>query len=283
MKLSTGCRLAFVPIILIVLIFFYIPVGTAFVNSLHGLDGSFIGFERYRDLFAEKEFAEAFWFTLEVSVVSTVLSVVFAVAVALAMRNTFVGKRLALFLNQVNISMPHMIMAVMMIYLLGQKGFISMVLYNVGVIDSWNEFPELVQSSSPWGVVVSYTLKFTPFICMSVLAVLQSMSQEYEDQSLVLGVGKIRTFFHVTLPSVFPAIMSTAIMSFTYAFGSYDVPTTLLTRKVLSTFVYNRYYDFYNPEGMLEGYAGSMVITAIVMVFSVIFLYISSKRSDAFE
>lgn len=275
--------LVFSPLILIVVIFFYLPVLESFLKSLQDLDGSYIGFDRYIDLLTDREFMDAFWLTIEVAFASTVISIILAIAISLALRDTFVGKKLALFLNQMNISTPHMIMATMMVYLLGQKGFISIVLYNMGLIDSWNEFPQFVEYTSPWGVIVSYTLKFTPFICLSVLAVLQSMSQDYEDQSITLGVGKVRTFFHVTLPSIWPAIMSTAIMSFTYAFGSFEVPMTLLTRKVLSTLVYNDYYDFYNPYGTLEGYAGSMIMTAIVMVLATIFLYISSKRSDALE
>ncbi len=283
MRLGARGILAFVPLILIVLIFFYFPVAQAFSKSLYDLDGDYIGLDRYSALLSDPEFIDAFWFTLEIASISTVLSVVIAIVISLALRDTFIGKRLALFLNQMNISMPHMIMATMMIYLLGQKGFISMLLYNLGFIDSWNDFPQIVEFTSPWGVVISYTLKFTPFIGLSVLSVLQSTSQDYEDQSLTLGVGKIRTFFHVTLPSVWPAILSTSIMSFTYAFGSFEVPTTLLHRKVLSTLVYNDYYDFYNPNGILEGYAGSIIMTVIVMVLSTLFLYLSTRRSDALE
>lgn len=271
------------PISLVVLVFFYLPLANTFLSSLKDLDGTFIGFDRYTGLLAEEGFLDAVGFTLYIAVLSTVLSVVLAVIMALALRDTFVGRRLALFLNQMNISMPHMIVATMMIYLLGQKGFASAVLMNAGMIDSWNEFPLLVEFSSPYGVIISYTLKFAPFVCMSVLAVLQSMSRDYEDQSYSLGVGRMRTFAHVTLPAIWPAILSTSIMSFMYAFGSYEVPAILLHREVASTYVYNRYFDFYNPTGTLEGYAGSIIITAIVLMLSSILLYISAKRSDVFE
>ena len=283
MRFRVGNIAVFIPLILIVIIFFYLPVFESFLKSLQDLNGDYIGFDRYGELLADSEFLDAFWFTIEISFISTAISIVLSVVIALSLRETFVGKKIALFLNQMNISMPHMIMATMMIYLLGQKGFISRVLYSLGVIDSWNQFPQIVEYTSPWGTIISYTLKFTPFICLSVLAVMQSVSQDYEDQSRSLGVGKIRTFFHVTLPSIWPAVMSTAVMSFTYAFGSFEVPTALLHRKVLSTLVYNRYYDFYNPEGTLEGYAGSVIMTVIVMILASLFLFLSSRRSDAFE
>ena len=273
----------FLPIILILLLFFYYPIYAAFSKSLHGLDGTFIGFDRYGELMGDAEFTGAFAFTVEIALISTIISVILSIALALALRETFIGKRLALFLNQINISLPHTIVAVMTLYLLCQKGFVSSIAYHLGLIDSWMDFPRITEGTSPVGAIISYTLKFTPFICLSVLAVLQSMSQDYEDQSLVLGVGKLRTFFHVTLPTIWPAIMSTAIMSFAYAFGSYDVPVVLLRTGVMSTFVYNNYYNYSDPNGILIGSAGSIIMVAITIALSVVFLYISSKRSDALE
>ena len=283
MRLGAKHVLAFVPPILVTLVFFYYPIIIAFTKSTQDLDGSYIGFDRYGALFANTEFTGAFFFTLGIAIISTIISAVLSVVIALALRDTFVGKRLALFLNQMNISMPHMIVAVMVIYLLSQKGFVSILANNMGMTDTWMDFPQIVESSSPVGAIISYCLKFTPFICMSVLAVLQSMSTDYEDQSYSLGVGKVKTFLHVTLPSIWPAVLSTAIISFAYAFGSYDVPTVLLRKGVMSTYVYNNYYNYMDPYGIFKGYAGSIVITAIIIAVSVLFLYLSSRRSDAFE
>ena len=271
------------PIILVAIVFFYFPILVAFTDSTQDLDGSYIGFERYLDLLNNSDFTSAFVFTVEIALISTFVSVVLSVVIALALRDTFVGKRIALFLNQMNVSMPHMIVALSVLYLLGQKGFISTVMYNAGQIDTWSEFPPIADSPSPMGAIVSYCLKFTPFICISVLAVLQSMSQEYEDQSYTLGVGKLKTFFHVTLPSIWPALMTAGLISFTYAFGSYDVPTVLLDKGVMSTYVYNNYYNYLDPYGILKGYAGSVIMAVIVLILSATFLYISSKRSDALE
>ena len=275
--------LPFIPLILIVLTFFYLPLFESFSKSLYSYDGTYIGFARYSKLLSNSEFVEAFWFTFEIAIISTIISIVLAVVIALALRDTFVGKRISIFLNQMNISMPHLVMATLVVYLLTQKGFISTVLYHLGIIESWTDFPRIVEYASPLGVIVSYCLKFTPFICMTVLAVLHSTSQDYEDQSLALGVGKIKTFFYVTFPSIVPALISMGIISFTFALGCFDVPTVLLNRKVLSTFAYDRYYAYYDPNGMYDGYAASIIISIIIIILSSIFLYISSKRSDTFE
>ena len=273
----------FLPIFLVTLIFFYFPIAEAFIDSTQDLDGSFIGLERYTELLNNKEFTSSFYFTVEIALISTIISITLSVVIALALRETFIGKRIALFLNQMNVSMPHMIVALMIVYLFAQKGFISSICNELGYIDSWSDFPLFIDSESPTGAIISYTLKFTPFICMSVLAVLQSLSQDYEDQSYTLGVGKVKTFLHVTLPSIWPAIMTSGLISFTYAFGSYDVPAILLRKGVMSTYVYSNYYNYLDPYGILKGYAGSVIMAVIVLVLATLFLYISSKRSDAFE
>ena len=164
----------FIPIVLILLIFFYYPIYAAFNKSLRGIDGSYIGFDRYGELLSNEEFTGAFFFTTEIALISTVVSIVLSIGLALALRETFVGKRLALFLNQINISLPHTIVAVMTLYLLCQKGLVASLAYHLGMIDSWMDFPKITEGTSPVGAIVSYTLKFTPFICISTLIIMSS-------------------------------------------------------------------------------------------------------------
>lgn len=275
--------LVFVPVIIITLIFFFWPLFKTFELSMLDSHDQFIGFDRYGQFFSNARFMDAFWLTLGIALITTIISIVLAIIIAMSLRNTFFGKKLALFLYQTNISLPHIAVASMLIFVLGQKGIISAIACNFGLIDSWGDFPKLLEDISPAGVIISYTLKFVPFIGISVLSVLQSTTQDYELQSATLGVGKIKTFLHITLPSIWPAILSTAIIAFTYAFGCYEVPTILMKNNVLSTLVYDYYYDIYNPDGIPMAYTGAIIIAVITITLSAIFLYISSKRSDALE
>lgn len=275
--------LVFVPVAAVILLFFFWPLLETFQLSMLDSHDQFIGLQRYAEFFSNPKFMDAFWLTLAVAAGTTVLSVVLAIIISLALRNTFVGKRISLFLYQTNISLPHIAVASMVVFVLGQKGLISAICCNMGLIDSWGDFPRLLEDVSPVGLLLSYTLKFVPFIGISVLSVLQSSSQDYEFQSSTLGVGKLRTFMHVTLPTIWPAILSTSIMAFTYAFGCYEVPTILIRKNVLSTLVYDYYYNIYNPDGIPMAYTGAIIIAVITIAMSALFLYLSSKRSDALE
>ena len=275
MKDSVKITLALLPIILLIFLFFIYPIAITFERSLQDVSGNYIGFDRYAALLGNKYFISAFWYTLELAVISTVISAILAIVIAMALRETFVGKKLTLFLYQTNISIPHVAVAVMIIMLLSQTGLLSAIAYQLGMIDSWTAFPKLVQGSSSFGTIVSYTLKFTPFIGIAVLGILQSFSRDYEDQSSTLGIGKIRTFFHITLPAIKPAVYSTSMIVFCFAFGSYEVPTLLGKSQTLSMLAFNTYYNPYNPAARFDGYAISMIIAAITLTITAIYLYIS--------
>ena len=275
MKDSVKITLALLPIILLIILFFIYPIAITFDRSLGDINGNYIGFERYGALFANPKFMNAFWYTIEISVLSTIISAILAIVIALALRETFIGKKLTLFLYQTNISLPHIAMAAMMLMLLSQTGIVSSFAYHLDLIDTWSEFPKIVGGYSSVGTIISYSLKFTPFIGMAVLAILISFTRDYEDQSATLGIGKIRTLFHVTFPSIKPAVYSTAMIVFCFAFGSYDVPTLLGRTETLSMMAYNAYNSTYNPAARYDGYAISMVIAAITLTITAIYLYIS--------
>ena len=76
-----------------------------------------------------------------------VVAMVIAVIVALALRESFIGKKIVLFLFQYNICLPHIVAAMMMIMLLSQIGLLSSLAYRLGITESAKAFPWLVRDS----------------------------------------------------------------------------------------------------------------------------------------
>ena len=284
MALNSKVKFAvFVPVLLISFFFFFLPIVDTFSSSMKDLSGNFIGLERYFEFLSRTEFINSFVRTLEFTLCAVILSAVLATIIALALRGTFIGKRLSLFLFQTNISIPHIAVAMMVIFLLSGTGFFSSIFYNLGIIDNWYEFPKIVGDASIVGIVISYTLKFTPFMGLSILAVLQSLPMDYEQQSNVLGVNKIKTFIHITLPAILPAIVTTGLFSFTFAFGCYEVPMMLLSGDSLSTMIYNDYYNYSDPEGMYNAFTGGIILTVISVAISAAVLYLTMGQEDKDE
>ena len=102
-----------------------------------------------------------------------------------------------------------------------------------------------MNDSQGLGLIITFTWKFFPYIGMSVLGVLQGASLEYEDQAAVLGVGRFRRFWHVTLPMIIPATSIASIIVFAAAFGDYEIPWVLgtSTHRALSVYTYLKYSD----------------------------------------
>jgi sulfate/thiosulfate transport system permease protein len=84
--------------------------------------------------------------------------------------------------------------------------------------------------NSPLGINVAYTragvalaLLFVtlPFVVRSVQPVLMELDREMEEAAESLGAGKLSVFARIIMPSLFPAIISGASLSFARAVGEF--------------------------------------------------------------
>lgn len=73
----------------------------------------------------------------------------------------------------------------------------------------------------PFGMltlIIAHTSFSIPYIYTQVATRLAGMDTAVIDASRVLGAGPVRTFFEVTLPYLFPAVLSGAVLSFAMSF-----------------------------------------------------------------
>lgn len=265
-----------IPALLLIFLFFIIPMYNVVTQSFTLSSG--FSFAYYDYLFHNNDFQEAFKYTLLVATVTTVGSAVLGLIFSFALRNTFFGRKLAIFVYQLNISIPVLMVALLMFILFTNNGFFATIMYNLGMISSPNDFHTLILDREGIGVLVAYIWKFFPFIGISILSALQTVSVDYEDLSKTLGIGPVRTFIHVTLPSIKTSILSTSLIVFAFCFGSYDLPSLIGSRETLSVMAY---YDFFispftNSEYL--AYAITSIICLVMVVCSVAYLYLTIPR-----
>lgn len=251
------------------------------VLSLQDDTGSWVGFDNWISVLTSYYFIDSLLFTLKVALLSTGLAMVIAVVCALALRHTFVGKKLVVLLFQFNLTIPRMAAAMMILLLLSQTGFMSQVAHALGITQGTADFPWLVNDSRGLGLIIAFTWKFFPYIGMSVLGILQGASLEYEDQAAVLGVGRFRRFWHVTLPLIIPATSIASIIVFAAAFGDYEIPSVLGTsaHRALSVYTYLKYSDpalMNRPESYVLMVAMMLVLMAIILLYR----YFTMERGD---
>lgn len=220
----------------------------------------------YAAILTDSRFYGSLLLTLYLAVVSTLLAVALAIAIAMLLRRTFWGNRLATFVFQLPLPVPHLVAAAGIVMLLTQSGLFARVLYSVGALQRPEQFPILVFDRWQVATVLVYLWKEAPFIGLVVLAVLKGVGQEYEEMAQTLGANGWQRFRYVLLPLIMPGVTVTAIIVFAYVFGSFEIPLLLGQRypNVLPVTAYRAYVDpdlQRRPEAMAMG----MIITVIVI------------------
>ncbi len=239
--------------------------------------------DAYRGLFSSTEFFPSLIMTLHVSITSTLISMVLAIGAGMLLRESFRGKRFMTFLFSFNLPIPHVVGAIGILFLFAQSGYIARIAHTFGLIERPMDFPVLVQDPYAIGIILEYVWKEVPFIGVVVIAVLQSIGEDYEALAQTLGANGWQRFRYVVLPLIMPATLSVSVIVLAFTFGAYVIPAILgqTFPAVLPVLAVRNYL---NPDlnQRPEAMATSMVIAALATVLVLIYMEISRRvvRSD---
>jgi putative spermidine/putrescine transport system permease protein len=225
-----------------------------------------------------EQFWSGLWLTIWVSIASTFVSAIIALWSALLLRQTFIGKKIATFLFQLNLPVPHLVIAIGMIFLFSQSGLAARAAAQLGWIATPNDFPVLLRDAGGVGIILAYLWKEVPFFGIVILAILQSVGEDYEDLARSLGANRWQRFRYVILPLVMPGLLSSSIIVFAFTFGTYEVPKLLGVRfpEMLPVMALE---FFLNPDlnARAEGMALSMIIAAITLLIVVAYMWAGNR------
>ena len=242
-----------------------------------------LNFDAYYNVMFSERYAKLFWsglaLNLWVSFVSTFLAAAFALWGALSIRKTFFAKKICNFIFSLNLPMPHLVVAVGMIFVFSQSGLLARFFTQIGFIASPSEFPILVKDKYGFGIILAYIWKEAAFFFIILMSVLQSLGENFEELAQSLGANKWQRFRYVILPLVMPNLFSASIIVFAFSFGAYEVPAILGVNYPQMLPVMS--LDFFlNPDlnARSEGMALSMIIAFIVMVLVVIYFRLTQSK-----
>ncbi len=239
--------------------------------------------DAYKSLFTDHEFLLSLGLTLWISVSSTFLTIVFAIVTALAFRKTFPGKRVANFLYQFPITIPHIVITIGTMLIFSQSGIVARFAYQAGLIHDQSQFPILISDSPGFGIIYVYLWKQIPFMGVIVLSILQSLGNNYEELARSLGANAWQTFRHVLLPTIIPGILPASIICFSFTFGSYEVPFLLGKPypAVISVLAMRLYQDVdlnARPQAMATAVFMAVFISVLVVFYKRLLTRVSGRR-----
>lgn len=229
--------------------------------------------DAYRQIVRDPAFGRSLLLTVWIAGVSTALATALALVAALALRRAFPGKRLATFIFQANLPIPHLVGAIGILFLFSQSGFLARLAHLVGLIRAPADFPALVFDPLALGIILEYVWKSSVFIGVILLAALQSIGEDYEEVARTLGADRRQRLRHVTLPMLRPAILSASILVFAFTFGAFEVPLLLGTRfpSALPVLAYRLYTDV-DLNARPEAMALSILIAAIMTILILLYM-----------
>ncbi len=230
----------------------------------------------YRSVFASSEVWRSLWLSFYIAIVSTGLSTILSVGLALLLRS---AGRWASFACQITLPIPHLVGVTGMLLLLSPSGLLSRIAFALGWIQSDQNFPLLVNDAVNIGVILHFLWKEIPFITLILLAVLRGINPGYETQARVLGANRWQCFWNVTFPMMKPGILSSSLIVFGYIFSSFEVPFLLgSTRpRTLPVLVYRSFTDS-DLASRPEAIALGLILAVIAIGLIVVYLQMTSRR-----
>jgi putative spermidine/putrescine transport system permease protein len=222
----------------------------------------------------DASFFTAFGFSLWVAVASALGAV--AAGTILAYRVWQLPGRLATaaLVYKIPLILPHIAVAFVVLVFWSRSGIVASAVYSLGLIQSMNDFPNVLFSGWGLGMILAYILKGTPFAMLLVMALLMRFDERQIQTAAMLGASGRRIFFGLVLPYLAPAMHTAFIILFLYSFGAFDIPYILSESRpgMLSIHVYNLYFKHdlaRRPE--------AMAILVVMFCFAVLFIIAYSR------
>lgn len=242
-----------------------------------------ISLDAYRVAFSSDVVRSGIILTFRVALLATILSTIIALAISLMISRTKRFQSVLIAITQFNIPIPHVVAATGILLTFSQSGIISRIVHKLGFIDSSSEFPIITNDPFGYAIILSYLWKEIPFLCVLILSALRGPVTQLDETARTLGANYLYRLRKITLPYIFPSILSGTIIVFAFSFGSYEVPFILgepypSTVSVVAYQFYTNRDLAYRPVAMALATITSVVIGVLVYFYMKITQQESRKK-----
>lgn len=150
--------------------------------------------------------------TFFLAVIMMVVNIITGTATAYVLvRYDFPLKRFINALVDIPFAIPTVVTGMMLVILYGPNSVLGIFLGKHGIRIIYDK---------P-GIILALTFVTFPFVVRSVQPVLMEMDKDMEEAARTLGASKFRTFRQVVLPTLLPAVLTGAALSFSRALGEF--------------------------------------------------------------
>lgn len=217
--------------------------------------------QNYREILGSSRYFEIFYKTggiaLLITLLCGLLGFPIAIMIAAAKPRT---KALLYFLVTAPLLINTVVRSYGWLLMLGNRGVINSLLMSLGL----TEHP-IPLSGNTFGLIVGGTQVFLPFMILSLVASLETIDRRLLESADILGAGRIRAFFDITLPLAMPGLIGGSVLVFSLMLGAIITPLMLggTAIKYLSVSIYTDAMVLFN---LPRATALSVVLLSVVII-----------------
>ncbi len=228
--------------LLVMLAFLYLPLVPPVINSLSPADPSG-WFKHYAEITQSSVLMEGIKNTLVLGVITALITPLFALAIAQAIRAWRI---------------PRILLALVFVPL-----FIPGV--SMGVATALF-FRVLGVSPSMLTMAVVHILWALPFATLLLLTVMASFDRVYTEAAHMLGASPLRAFFEVELPQIYQGLIGASIFSLILSFNE-TIRTSLVQGRhnTVQTYIWSKYQQV-GLDGTLYAVMTVLIIVTLALV-----------------
>jgi raffinose/stachyose/melibiose transport system permease protein len=272
----------YIPALILFAVFVVYPLISGIRISFTNWNGfspnySYVGLKNYQRLTSDKAFGAALRNTLIYGFASTFFQQILGLAFALFLNAKFRGRSVIRTIIYLPVMVAPLIMGYMMYFLFNYRGALNDVvqLFGMEPVD-W-----LAGSGASVAIMTGVnTIQFAGVSMVIYLAGLQNIPSMYYEASSIDGVGKWGQFTHITLPLLWPAIISSVMINIIGGLKLFDIILALVGRSPTGSHSLNSYapYIYFNQEN--AGYAAVVGLASftLIMAVSLVLMRVLSRR-----
>ena len=233
-------------------------------------NAQFVGLENYIKIFADKDFVNAFGFTLKFSVVSIITINVFAFILALALTRKIKGTNLF----RTVFFMPNMIGGIILGYIWQQMINAVLLKYETTLVAN--------PTYGFWGLVILMNWQMIGYMMIIYVAGLQNVPTDLIEAAQIDGATSLQTLFKVKIPMVMPSITICLFLTVSNSFKLFDQNLALTAgapskkTAMLALDIYNTFYGRNGYEGV--GQAKAVLFFIVVAVIALGQLVLTRRK-----
>jgi putative spermidine/putrescine transport system permease protein len=261
------------PYLIYMLLLFFLPILYLFVVSFYHNDPVAtmvpgFTFDNYVKFFTSELYRRALFVTVEISVVSTLFTIIvsYPIAYFIVFSKWRYSKALVL-LVIAPMLVGNVVRAFGWFALMGSSGIINQLLGVFGIRYT-------LLNTKP-GVILAISSVLMPFAILILMSVLYTIDRELIEAAFNLGGNQLQAFLYVTLPLSLPGVIGATLISFVLTMGTFATAVFIGMPQVpmIAPFIYDAATTDLN-------WPLASAMSFILLAVSLVLVYLYTKVAD---